>query len=164
MITKSSSLYTLRKKWEYSSKCLRWLCPLQTVEVILSPGEAETSGSCWSLSFEVERRCCCWLLPKLLAPQVPGLPLVMRLLEEMETWWSFKHKVVAWSHPTQHLTCSAEQSTRKSSAVQKCESISLPLIHICHKRKILFLVKKAPNLFSQGSVLRGCFGRQSKLW
>lgn len=56
-------------------------CPLQTVEVFLLPGEAETSGSCWSLSFEVERRYCCWLHPKLLAPQAPGLPLVMRLLE-----------------------------------------------------------------------------------
>lgn len=60
-----------QKNWEYSSKCLRWLCPSQRVEVILFPGEVETSDSCWSLSSEMHR-CCCWPLEKLLATQGLG--------------------------------------------------------------------------------------------
>lgn len=72
--------FRLGKTGKYCDYKILTDSPLQTVGAFLFPGEAEPSGSCWCLSSEVERRCCC-ILPKLLTPQGPGLPLVMSLFE-----------------------------------------------------------------------------------
>lgn len=152
MITKSSPLYAkmillhqLKKKGGYSSKCLRWLCPSQLKlscsqqrQRLLVP--AEVSALRWrgDAAADSFRNC--------LSHRGRGFLWLWACYREVVTRWSSKHKVVAWNHPTKHLTWSAEQSTRKSSAMQKCGSISLPLIHMFRKRKMLFLIKKAPNL------------------
>lgn len=130
-----------------------WPCPLQTVEDILFPGEAET-GSCWSLSSEVERRCCCRLLPKLVTPQGPGLPLVMSLFERSGNMLMFQTQSCSVA-VIPHSFCLGAQNRAPGKARQhkNMGPFSCPLFICAIKRKSLAAFSPKASSTSLGERL-----------